>query len=75
MVDLQSSREAGSAQGPPSPNDRRECNRRVALLNRVQGRRPHGCRATPMGHGPHHPCSSSSWIGARSPLPALANVW
>ena len=32
MVDLHSSREAGSAQGPPSATERRECKSRVALL-------------------------------------------
>ena len=34
MVDLHSSREAGSAQGPPSATERRECKSRVTLLLR-----------------------------------------
>ena len=25
-------------------------------------------------HGPHHTCSSSSWLGARGPLLAIGNV-
>ena len=40
MVDLHSSREAGSAQGPPSATERRECKSRVTPLRRtLQGRR------------------------------------
>ena len=34
MVDLYSSREAESAQGPPSATERRECTSRVTLLLR-----------------------------------------
>ena len=73
MVDLHSSREAGSAQGPPSATERRECKSRVTLLlrNADSGQIDH--MAAEHTHGPHHPCTSSSRLGARGPLLAIGN--
>ena len=58
-------REAASAQGPPNATERRVCKSRGRCC----------CSGTPTqvksGIWPHHPhmrCSSSSWLGARSPL-------
>ena len=74
MVDLHSSREAGSAQGPPSATERRECKSRVTLLLRDADSGQIDHMAAEPTHGPHHPCSSSSWLGARGPFLAIANV-
>ena len=65
MVDLHSSREAGSAQGPPSATERRECKSRVTLLLRDADSGQIDHMAAEPTHVPHHPCSSSSWLGAR----------
>ena len=50
------SREAGSAQGPPSATERRECKSRVTLLlsqgRRLRSNRPYGCRAHPWASPP-----------------------
>ena len=74
MVDLQSSREAELAQGPPSATERRECKSRVTLLltDADSGQIDH--MAAEHTHGPHQPCTSSSWLGARDILLAIANV-
>ena len=74
MVDLHSSREAGSAQGPPSATERRECKSRVTLLLRDADSGQIDHMAAEPTHGPHHPCSSSSWLGARGPFLTIANV-
>ena len=71
-VDLHSSREAGSAQGPPSATERRECKSRVTLLLRDADSGQIDHMAAEPTHGPHHSCSSSSWLGARGPF--LATV-
>ena len=73
MVDLHSSREAGSAQGPPSATERRECKSRVTLLLRDADSGQIDHMAAEPTHGPHHPCSSSSWLGARGTLLAIGN--
>ena len=74
MVDLHSSREAGSAQGPPSATERRECKSRVTPLLRDADSRQIDHMAAEPTHGPHHPCTSSSRLGARGTLLAIANV-
>ena len=74
MVDLHSSREAGSAQGPPSATERRECKSRVTLLLRDADSGQIDHMAAEPTHGPHHPCTSSSRLGARGTLLAIANV-
>ena len=57
MVDLHSSREAGSAQGPPSATERRECKSRVTLLLRDADSGQIDHVAAEPTHGPHHPCT------------------
>ena len=74
MVDLHSSREAGSAQGPPSATERRECKSRVTLLLRDADSGQIDHMAAEPTHGPHHPCTSSSWLGDRGTLLAIGNV-
>ena len=74
MVDLHSSREAGSAQGPPSATERRECKSRVTLLLRDADSGQIDHMAAEPTHGPHHTCTSSSRLGARGTLLAIANV-
>ena len=74
MVDLHSSREAGSAQGPPSATERRECKSRVTLLLRDADSGQIDHMAAEHTHGPHHPCTSSSRLGARGTLLAIGNV-
>ena len=74
MVDLHSSRKAGSAQGPPSATERRECKSRVTLLLRDADSGQIDHMAAEPTHGPHHPCTSSSRLGARGTLLAIANV-
>ena len=73
MVDLYSSREAESAQGPPSATERRECKSRVTLLLRDADSGQIDHMAAEHTHGPHHPCTSSRWLGARGPLLAIGN--
>ena len=73
MVDLHSSREAGSAQGPPSATERRECKSRVTLLLRDADSGQIDLAAEPT-HGPHHPCTSSSRLGARGTLLPIGNL-
>ena len=73
MVDLHSSREAGSAQGPPSATERRECKSRVTLLLRDADSGQIDHMAAEHTHGPHHPCTSSRWPGARGPFLAIGN--
>ena len=73
MVDLHSSREAGSAQGPPSATERRECKSRVTLLLRDADSGQIDHMAAEPTHGPHQPCTSSSWLGARGALLAIGN--
>ena len=68
MVDLHSSREAGSAQGPPSATERRECKSRVTLLLRDADSGQIDHMAAEPTHGPHHPFTSSSWLRARGPF-------
>ena len=74
MVDLHSSREAGSAQGPPSATERRECKSRVTLLLRDADSGQIDHMAAEPTHGPHHPCTSSSRLGARGTLLPIANL-
>ena len=66
--------EAGSAQGPPSATERRECKSRVTLLLRDADSGQIDHMAAEPTHGPHHPCTSSSRLGARGTLLAIANV-
>ena len=74
MVDLHSSREAGSAQGPPSATERRECKSRVTLLLRDADSGQIDHMAAEPTHGPHHPCTSSSRLGARGTLLPIGNL-
>ena len=74
MVDLHSSREAGSAQGPPSATERRECKSRVTLLPRDADSGQIDHMAAEPTHGPHHPCTSSSRLGARGTLLPIGNL-
>ena len=74
MNSVHSSREAGSAQGPPSATERRECKSRVTLLLRDADSGQIDHMAAEPTHGPHHPCTSSSRLGARGTLLAIANV-
>ena len=71
---LHSSREAKSAHWPPSATGRRKCKSRVTLLLRDADLGQIDHVAAEPTHGPHHPCSSSSWLGARGPFLAIANV-
>ena len=73
MNSVHSSREAGSAQGPPSATERRECKSRVTLLLRDADSGQIDHMAAEPTHGPHHPCTSSSRLGARGPLLAIGN--
>ena len=70
---VDSSRETESAQGPPSATERRECKSRVALLLRDADSGQIDHMAAEPTHGPHHPCTSSSRLGARGTLLASAN--
>ena len=74
MNSVHSSRKAGSAQGPPSATERRECKSRVTLLLRDADSGQIDHMAAEPTHGPHHPCTSSSRLGARGPLLAIANL-
>ena len=74
MGGLYSSREANSAYGLPSAPERRECKSRVTLLLRDADSGQIDHMAAEPTHGPHHPCSSSSWLGARGPFLAIDNV-
>ena len=69
-----SSHKAKSAYGPPSAPERRGCKSRVPLLLRDDDSGQIDHMAAEPTHGPHHPCSSSSWLGARGPFLAIANV-
>ena len=60
LVVLHSSREAGSAQGPPSATERRECKSRVTLLLRDADSGQIDHMAAEPTHGPHHPHRSPS---------------
>ena len=71
MVDLHSSRKAEFAQGPPSATERRECKSRVTLLLRDADSGQIDHMAAEPTHGPHHPCTSSSRLGARGTLLAI----
>ena len=55
--------------------ERRECDGRVALLLRDadSGQIDH-VAAEPI-HGIHHPCNSSSWLGASARMLALCNYF
>ena len=74
MGDLHSVREAKFAYRPPIDTERRECERRVTLLLRDDDSGQIDHMAAEPTHGPHHPCSSSSGLGARGPFLAIANV-
>ena len=74
MVGLHSFREAESAQGPPSATERRECKSRVPLLLRDADSGQTDHMAAEPTHGPHHPCTSSSWLGASGPFLAIGNI-
>ena len=75
MVGLHSFHEAESAQGPPSATERRECKRWMPLLLRDadSGQTDHIMAAEPT-HGPHHPCTSSSWLGTSGLFLAIGNL-
>ena len=74
MGGLRSVRKAKSALGPHSATERRKCKCRVTLLLRDVdcGQTDH--MAAEPTHGPHHSCSSSSWLGAGGPFLAIANL-
>ena len=74
MVDLHSSREAGSAQGPPSATERRECKSRVTPLLRDADSGQIDHMAAEPTHGPHHPHRSPSPRRAYGDMLAIANV-
>ena len=61
-------------QAAPSAPERRECKSRVTLLLRDADSGQIDHMAAEPAHGPHYPCSSSSWLGARGPFLAIANV-
>ena len=63
MGGLYSSREANSAYGLPSAPERRKCKSRVTLLLRDADSGQIDHMAAEPTHGPHHPCSSSTWLG------------
>ena len=57
-------------------NPKPSCNVKPRVIRsrggcRLRSNRPYGCRAHPR---PHHPCSSSSWLGARGPFLTIANL-
>ena len=76
MGGLHSSRKAKSAYGPPSAPERREseCKSWVSLLLRDADSGQIDHMAAEPTHGPHRPCSSSSWLGARGPFLAIGNL-
>ena len=74
MNSVHSSRKAEPAQGPPSATERRECISRVTLLLRDADSGQNGHMAAEHTYGPHHPCTSSSWLGARGTLLAIGHV-
>ena len=74
MGGLHSSRKAKSAHWPPSATERRKCKSRVMLLLRDADSGQIDHMAAEPTHGPHHPCTSSSRLGARGTLLAIANV-
>ena len=75
MGGLQSVRKASSAYGLPSAPERRECKSRVTLLLRDADSGQIDHMAAEPTHGPHHPCSSSSWLGAKGPFLAIVNLF
>ena len=74
MNSVQSLREAESAKGPPSGAERREYKSRVTLLLRDTDSGQLDHMAAEPTHGPHQPCTSSSWLGARGTLLAIGNL-
>ena len=70
---VHSLREAESAQEPPRATERRECKSRVTLLLRDADSGQIDHMAAEHTHGPHHPCTSSSRLGARGTLLAIDN--
>ena len=71
---LQSVRKAKYAYGLPSAPERRECKSRVTLLLRDADSGQIDHMAAEPTHGPHHPCTSSSRLGARGTLLPIANL-
>ena len=59
---------------PYGATARRECKSRVTLLLRDADSGQIDHMAAEPTHGPHQPCSSSSWLGARGPSLAIRNV-
>ena len=74
MNSVQTLREAESAKGPPSAAERRECKSRVTLLLRDADSCQIDHKAAEPTHGPHQPCTSSSWLGVRGTLLAVGNI-
>ena len=56
-----------------APYRARECESRVTLLLRDADSGQIDHMAAEHTHGPHHPCTSSSWLGARGTLLAIDN--
>ena len=75
MGGLYSSCETNSAYGLPSAPERREYKSRVTLLLRDANSGQIDHMAAEPIHEPHHPCSSSSWLGAKGPFLAMDNLF
>ena len=60
---------------PYGATARRECKSRVTLLLRDADSGQIDHMAAEPTHGPHHPCSSSSWLGAKGPFLAMDNLF
>ena len=76
MGDLHSVREAKSAYEPYGATERVSENvSQVMLLLRDADSGQIDHMAAEPTHGPHHPCSSTSWLGARGRLLAIANYF
>ena len=75
MNSVQTLREAESAKGPPSAAERRKCKSRVTLLLRDADSCQIDHKAAEPTHGPHQPCTSSSWLGAGGTLLAILLIF
>ena len=72
---LYSVREAKSALSQHSATNRCKCKSRITLLLRDVDLGQIDHMAAEPTHGPHHSCSSSSWLGASDPFLAIANLF
>jgi len=72
---LHSVREVKSALSQHSATKRCKCTRWMTLMLRDVDLDEIDHMAAEPTHGPHHSCSSSSWLGASDPFLAIANLF